>query len=246
MKTVFITGATSGIGLAAAQHFSQQGHRVFISGRRAEKLDDTLTRLNAAGGQPVEGFLCDQADPEQIRSLAGRLQADGAQLDALILNAGIFLPELFTGFTTANLMQQLQTNLIGPLQTLHELLPVLANPASVVLVSSIAAEKSFAGCTAYGASKAALEGAMGSLNAELAERGIRVNCLRPGVTLTEIQAKAGMDSGALASLQQQMAATPAGRMLQPQDMVPALEYLALNGSSAVYGVRLAVDGGFCL
>jgi NAD(P)-dependent dehydrogenase (short-subunit alcohol dehydrogenase family) len=253
MKTILITGATSGIGLAAAQHIRQQGHRVLITGRKPERLEVALTALNGTDQDhkqqdtpAARGYCCDQTDVTAITQLSELLLAERYQLDALILNAGIFLPQAFESFTTTNLQQQLNSNLLGPLQTLYELLPVLNNPASVVLVSSIVADKAFANCTAYAASKAALEGAMGPLNLELASRGIRVNCLRPGITLTEIQSKAGMNEEALAQLTENMKSTLAGRILQPDDMVAALEYLALGGSSAVRGLKLQVDGGYCL
>jgi NAD(P)-dependent dehydrogenase (short-subunit alcohol dehydrogenase family) len=248
MKQILITGGTSGIGYATARRLRTLGHQVLITGRRADKLSAALATLNQGHDQcpPVQGFLCDQADIEQIQSLGQQLTAASVRLDALILNAGIFEPQSFNELTLTALEHTMRVNFSGPLLLTQTLLPLLNNPASLVFVSSIVVQKAFAGAAAYSASKAAFEGVIGSLNLELSGQGIRVNCVRPGITLTEIQGKSGMSEDAIQGLQNAMQQTPAGRILQAEDLVPALEYLALDGSIGMRNGHLMVDGGYCL
>lgn len=246
-KTVLITGATAGIGLACAQHFLTQGWNVIITGRNPEKIAGVCEQLNAhqRPGQ-LSSVLCDSADLQQIQSMAERLQRDNIRLDALILNAGVFYPALFTESTEALFDETFAINVKGPFFTLQALLPVMNNPSSVVLISSVAVRKAFATASVYSASKAAIEGYAGVLNAELAEQGIRINSIRPGVTITEIQSKAGMSDQAIAELSDSMSATPLGRVLTAQDIVPAVAYLASEGSEGLRNAHLDVEGGFAL
>tara|TARA_R110000868_G_scaffold33587_3_gene121746 strand:+ start:13833 stop:14576 length:744 start_codon:yes stop_codon:yes gene_type:complete len=247
MKQILITGATSGIGYSAAKSFQQLGHQVIITGRRPEKLDQALHSLNTTHtGNPVQGLICDQAVPADIEQLSATLTAQGIHLDALILNAGIFEPQPFDTMTLDVLEHTMRVNFTGPLLLAQTLSQRMKNPGSMVFVSSIVVGKAFASTIAYSASKAAFEGAMGAMNVELADKGIRVNCVRPGVTATEIQAKSGMDNDAIAGLQQAMSQTPAGRMLEPRDIVPAIKYLALESSLGARNATVTIDGGYCL
>ncbi|MBM95991.1 MAG: short-chain dehydrogenase [Oceanospirillaceae bacterium] len=246
MQQILVTGGTSGIGLATAQQLKNAGHQVLITGRSQGNLDRALDQLNQSQGAEVNGLMCDQSQPEQIQALAEELIQSDVQLNSLVLNAGIFLPQMFDDMTLDNLNGHMATNVTGPLMMIQALLPIMKTPSSVVFISSIAVEKGFATAVAYSASKAAFEGAMAALNLELAERGIRVNCVRPGVTLTDIQRKAGMDDAAIAGLKQAMGQTPAGDMLGPDDIAPAICHLALEGSRHSRNARITVDGGYCL
>lgn len=253
MKQILVTGGTSGIGLATAQQLKAMGHQVWITGRTQSNLDRALETLNQPvthgdeSEQPaVSGLFCDQSQPEQILTLAEELRHEQIKLDALVLNAGIFLPQMFEGMTMENLSSQMNINFTGPLLMMQAFLPLMKNPSSVVYVSSIATDKAFASGVAYSASKAAFEGAMGALNAELAGKGIRINAVRPGVTLTDIQRKSGMDETAIEGLKQAMKQTPAGGMMAPEDIAPALCYLALAESRHCRNTKITVDGGYCL
>lgn len=246
MKQIVITGGTSGIGLATARQFQALGHRVRITGRDGRRLDQALALLNTPELPEVLGLVCDQSQDDQIEQMVANLTQQGVRLDAVVLNAGVFLPQPFESLTRDNLDTQMQTNFTGPLLMSHALLPLMNNPSSLVFVSTIAVEKAFATAAVYAASKAAFEGAVGAMNVELADKGIRVNSVRPGVTLTDIQRKAGMDADAIQGLTQAMAHTPAGRILQSEDIVPAIEYLALDGSMTTRNAVMRVDGGYCI
>ncbi len=247
-KTILITGATAGIGLACAQHFIVQGERVLITGRNQEKLEAVSQQLKtlAEDHNQVVPILCDSADLSQIKAMSAKLQTDNIRLDALVLNAGVFYPALFQESTEDLFDQTFAINVKGPFYTLQALLPVLNNPASVVLVSSVAVRKAFATASVYSASKAAIEGYAGVLNVELADKGVRINSIRPGITLTEIQHKAGMTEQDIAELQENMKGTPLGRVLTTEDMIPAIAYLVSDASEGLRNAHLDIDGGFAL
>ena len=168
MQQILVTGGTSGIGLATAQQLKHSGHQVWITGRSQDNLDRALDILNQSQGPDVTALLCDQSQPEQIQILAEKLIQDDIQLDSLVLNAGIFLPQMFDEMTLDNLNSHMTINVTGPLLITQALLPIMNNPSSVVFISSIAVEKGFATAVTYSASKAAFEGAMVALNLELA------------------------------------------------------------------------------
>lgn len=240
MKTLLVTGATSGIGFSTASALITEGHKVYITGRDNARLQNAATTL---GATPI---LCDNTDYEAAFAMAEQFQKDGIQLDGVVLNAGIFYPRPLELETVDNLAITMNTNFTGPFLQLQALVPVLKNPASVVYISSIAAAKAHPACAVYAASKAAFEAAANVSNIELAPKGIRVNWVRPGVTLTEVQAKAGMTPEQIAELAESLKAIPAGRILAPADIVPAVQYLLSDASSAMLAGCITVDGGFSL
>lgn len=241
-KTILITGATAGIGFAAAQSLLLQGAKLVITGRNQTRLNHAVKAL----GEQVIPVLCDSANVEQIQQMVIELQRDNIQLDGLILNAGVFYPAPFEQMSLENFTSTMAVNFNGPALTLQALLPCLKNPSSVVFVSSVAVLKAFASAGVYSASKAAFEGLARVLNSELAPRGIRINSIRPGVTATEIQAKAGMDDAAISDFFESLSSTPVGRVLVPDDLIPAINYLISDASIGLRNAYIDIDGGFGL
>lgn len=241
-KTILITGATAGIGFAAAQSLLLQGAKLVITGRNQTRLNHAVKAL----GEQVTPVLCDNANVEQIQQMVMQLQRDNIQLDGLILNAGVFYPAPFEQMSLENFTSTMAVNFNGPALMLQALLPCLKNPSSVVFVSSVAVLKAFTGAGVYSASKAAFEGLARVLNSELASRGIRINSIRPGVTATEIQAKAGMDDGAISVFFESLSSTPVGRVLVPDDLIPAINYLISDASIGLRNAYIDIDGGFGL
>ncbi|MCX4029256.1 SDR family oxidoreductase [Endozoicomonas sp. SM1973] len=239
-KTVLITGGTSGIGLALAEHLVKSAHHVIITGRDQTKVDRVSQALGCLG------LVADSANTHQLVQLSKSLQKDNIRLDGLVLNAGVFYPESFVTTTEEVYDLTMTINTKGPLFTLQSLLPTLNNPSSVVFVSSIVVNKAFANAASYSASKAAFEAIARVANLELAPRGIRINSVRPGVTATEIQSKAGMTSEQQSGLFKSMQSTALGRVMQPDDQVGAIEFLLSNQSLAMRNAVLDVDGGYLL
>ncbi|MCV2401835.1 SDR family oxidoreductase [Marinomonas sp. C2222] len=239
-KTFLITGATSGIGYEAAKQAVALGHTVIITGRTQDKLDAVSAELG------VKAYLADSADLSAQFDLGEKLKKDKVTLDGLVLNAGVFYPSSFVEETPEQFDQSFAINTKGPFFTLQALLPCLAKPASVVFTSSIAVHKGFVGGAVYSATKAAFEGMVRTLNLELADLGIRVNSIRPGITATEIQAKAGMTKEQEQALFDSLQTTPVGRELVSDDHTGAILYLLDDASSALRNAVIEVDGGYCL
>ena len=238
-KTILITGATAGIGLAVAKHNIKLGNKVLVTGRNQDKLDSLSSELN------VSTYLVDSADLSHIHTLGESLQCDGIKLDAVVLNAGIFYPRPFNQITPEHYEETTNINTRGPIFTLHSLLPSLTSPSSVVFISSIAAFKGFVGGSIYSASKAAFEGVVRSLNIELAEAGVRINVIRPGVTATEIQEKAGMTKEQQDEFFNSLSSIPLQRVLTPNDHLSGIQYLIEDGSIGVRNAFFDIDGGYC-
>jgi len=240
MKTILITGGTSGIGKAAAKHFKQQGDVVYITGRDRERLTVTATELG------VEPILCDAANVQHIESMASQFKQDGVYFDAVVLNAGVFLPTPAMAETVESIEKTMSVNFSGPFLTVKALIPQLNQPASVVYISSIAVGTAAENCAVYSASKAAFEAAARVMNLELAEKNIRFNHIRPGITRTEIQLKAGMSEEQIVALASSLNTTPLGRILMPEDIVPAITLLVSEQSMAMRGSAITIDGGYTL
>ncbi|MDO6705133.1 SDR family NAD(P)-dependent oxidoreductase [Photobacterium sp. 1_MG-2023] len=239
-KTILITGGTAGIGKALAEHLINTGNQVIITGRDQDKL----TRVTAALG--CTGYVADNTNAAQIAKLAEALKQDKIQLDGLVLNAGVFYPAPILQSSEADFDQTMNINTKGPLITLQHLHPLLNNPSSVVFVSSIVVTHAFENSAAYSASKAAVEAIVRVANLEFAADGIRLNSIRPGVTATEIQAKAGMTTAQQHALFDSLNETAFGKVLTPADQIGAISFLLSDQSLAMRNAVLEVNGGYGL
>lgn len=240
-KTALITGGTTGIGFATAKLFISEGARVAITGQNAE-------RVAAAGKELGEGVIALRADVASLadmRAVAQRLKADFGTLDILFANAGIASPMPFSDVDEANIDRLLDINVKGVIYSVQSMLPLLANPASVVLNSSTLAEKGAPGMAVYAATKAAVRSLARSLSTEYTARGIRFNVVSPGLTETPIYGKLGMSPEAVEQWGAQMVAgVPAKRFAQADEIARAVLFLASEDSSYMLGENLLVDGGF--
>lgn len=235
-----ITGGTTGIGFTAARQLIQNGRQVIITGRNRERVASAAEQLGCLG------IVADSEQIDSIHQLAQQLQEQNIRLDGLVLNAGVFYPQSLLDTTEAIYDQTMDINTKGPFFTLKVLLPYLNTPSSVVFVSSIVVDTGFAGCSVYAASKAASEAFIRVANIELASQGIRINSIRPGVTATEIQAKAGIQEEDKQALFEMMKQKPLGRVLVPEDHAGAIEFLLSDASIGMRNAVLQVDGGYCL
>ncbi|PMJ91388.1 SDR family oxidoreductase [Vibrio sp. 10N.261.55.A7] len=241
-KTYLITGGTAGIGYATAKSLSKQGHSVVITGRNAEKIEKTVREIHG----DVIGILCDSAKHEDTTGLGDAPELQGMKLDGVVLNAGVYFPNQFGETTLDQFSQTFDVNFRAPFFSLQSLLPRLNDQCSVVMVSSLVVNKAFADSSLYSASKMALEGFVSTLNVDLAARDIRINSVRPGVTATEIQGKAGMTKETLSELREAMTATALGRILEASDIVPSIEFLLSDASLGMRSAAIDIDAGFGL
>jgi NAD(P)-dependent dehydrogenase (short-subunit alcohol dehydrogenase family) len=239
-KTAVITGGNSGIGLATAKLFHDEGAKIAISGRDQKTLDEAVKTLGN-GTLAVKADVSKLADIDKFYS---QVSAKFGKIDALFANAGIakFAP---AADSTEQLFDEtFDINVKGLYFTLQKALPLLNDNAGIVLNSSIVASKGNAGATVYSASKAAVRSLARTFAAELVGRGIRVNVVSPGPIETPILEKGGMPQAALDAFAEGIKARiPMKRFGTPDEVGHAVLFLASNEASYITGVELNVDGG---
>jgi len=242
-KTILITGGTSGIGLACAAYLVEKNYQVIITGKSSTNLNNALEQLN----HQATGFVSDTASIPQIMALAKKIKAQFEALDGLFINAGIFKAASVENTTEALFDQTMGINFKGAFFTIQQFIPLLKNPSSIILNTSIVVFKAFADTSIYTASKAALESLAKVLNVELADKGIRVNIVSPGVTRSPIQQKSGMSEEAIQNLLEHFShSSPIGRILEPSDIAPIVDFLFTNASLPLRNAKIVIDGGTTL
>ena len=239
-KIAVITGANSGIGLASAKRFAREGARVFMTGRRQAELDKAVAEV----GNGAYGVQGDVANGGDLDRLYDTVREQAGRIDVLFANAGggefMPLPEI----TEEHYDRIFATNVKGTLFTVRKALPLLRDGASVILTGSTAGVTGGASFSVYSASKAAIRNFARSWILDLAPRGIRVNVLAPGATSTPgLHGLTQTEEQSRAFVTALEAATPLGRMGDPDEIASAALFLASDDSSFVTGSELFVDGG---
>ncbi|HGE8495979.1 TPA: SDR family oxidoreductase [Serratia marcescens] len=239
-KYALITGGTSGIGLETARQFIAEGATVAITGRSQSALD--------AAGQALAGkallLLSDAGDIPQQRDLAQRLGQRWPRLDVLYINAGDVTHRPLQEWDEQSYQRLMDINLKGPFFLVQALLPLLANPSSVILCGSVSAHIGLPQSSAYAASKAGLLSLARTLSGELHARGIRVNGLSPGPTETPALGKLGLAEADEQALRDDIRAlVPIGRMGSALELAKAAVFLAADESAFMVGAELQMDGG---
>jgi NAD(P)-dependent dehydrogenase (short-subunit alcohol dehydrogenase family) len=239
-KTALITGGNSGIGLATAKEFLEQGARVIITGRSQAALDKAKQELN---GQ-VHTILSNTSSLSDIRGLAKEVQKITPRLDVLFVNAGIGKFAPIEAVTEEHFDEQFNTNVKGAYFTIQELLPLINDGGSIILNTSTAAHMGMAHASVYSATKAALLTLARTLSAELVSRKIRVNAISPGPIATPIFGKTGLTTeqidGFKTSILSQL---PIGRLGDPAEIARVATFFASDDSTFVLGAELIAGGG---
>lgn len=183
---VWITGGGSGLGRAMAEEFAARGAKVAVSGRRKDRLDETVKRISDAGGTAV-AMECDVADEAQQASVLERIISELGRLDVAIANAGFGVAAPFEKITTEQWRKQLEVNVVGVATMLRLTIPELKKTKGrAVVISSVMGKISLAGSSPYCASKFALVGLCGSLHQELYGSGVSLTNICPGLVESEI------------------------------------------------------------
>jgi NAD(P)-dependent dehydrogenase (short-subunit alcohol dehydrogenase family) len=240
-KIALITGGSSGIGLATAKRFINEGATVYITGRR----DAELTAAAKEIGGNIIAVTGDASNLGDLDQLFAQIQREKGHLDILFANAGIAkLAPL--GTITEDLYDSIfNTNVKGLLFTVQKALPLLSNGASIILNASIVASKGLAANSVYSATKAAVRSFARTWTTDLKERGIRVNAISPGSIDTP--GLSGLLEGSDVGQQRLKAlpnVIPLGRLGVADEIAQAVVFLASDESSYVTGTELFVDGGF--
>src|SRR5246127_9811 len=234
-KTAVITGGATGIGLAAAKRFIEEGAFVFIFGRRQEALDIAVANLGPQA-RGVNGSVSNEADLDRLYAA---VKAERGTLDIVFANAGAGSPLALGKITAEHIDETFDTNVKGTIFTIQKALPLMGKGGSIILTGSSAGTTGAPGMSAYSASKAAVRNLARTWAEDLKGTGIRVNVLSPGATATELAKAALGEQGqkVYASM------TPLQRMADPSEIAAAAAFLASSDSSFMTGSEVAVDGG---
>lgn len=239
-KVAVITGGSSGIGLATAKRFVEEGAYVFITGRRQSELDRAVAHI----GRNVTAIQADAASLEDIDRLITLVGAEKGGIDILFVNAGVIEQRLLDQATPEHFDFTFGVNTRGLYFTVQKALPLIRSGGSIILNSSIAAVKGMPAHSTYSASKAAVRSFARTWTLELKDRGIRVNTLSPGPVDTPIiDGQASSEEIADQMRAGLAAAVPLGRLGRPEELAAAALFLASDEASFVAGIDLCVDGG---
>jgi len=239
-KIAVVTGGNSGIGLAAAKRFQEEGAKVVISGRSRKTLDEAVRTI----GNGVLSIQADVANLADLDKLYKEVANKFGKIDVLFVNAGVakFAPLAETTESTYD--EQFDINIKGAYFTIQKAVPLLNDGASIILNTSLADSKGTVGTSAYSATKAALRSLARTAAAELVGRGIRVNAVAPGPIVTPIFDKTGLPQEAVDQFAKEIIEKiPMKRFGQPEEVAAAVAFLASDDASYITGVEINVDGG---
>lgn len=239
-KVAVVTGGNSGIGLAIAKKFVDEGAYVYITGRRQAELDKSVSVI----GKNVTAVRGDVTSNDDLDRLFKMVSSAAGRIDILVANSGIVEPEPLNQTSLESFSRVFDVNVRGLAFTIVGALPLLPSGGSIIVISSIAAVKGIPGYTAYSGTKAAVRSFVRTWTAELSQLGIRVNSISPGPIDTPIMESQADSKEEADLLRAQFAsAVPMGRIGKPEEVAAATLFLASEDASFINGVDLPVDGG---
>jgi len=241
-KIAVITGGNSGIGLATAQRFVQEGAFVFITGRRQSELDKAVKQT----GKNVIGVQGDVSNLADLDRLYETMKQQKGRIDILFANAGVADVAPLGSITESHFDKIFNINVKGLLFTVQKALPLFQDGGSIILTASVGGSKGFEGVSVYGATKAAIRSFARSWTVDLKHRKIRVNAVSPGMISTPMLSGQGMGLGDEQVEQFKKSvlnSVPLGRVGNPDEIAKTVAFLASNDSSYITGIELFVDGG---
>ncbi len=242
-KVAIVTGGNSGIGYATAQALVKDGATVVVTGRRKEAIEKAAAEI---GALPV---VADQSSLSDIDALVDHVREQHGKADILFINAGVLGEStLIEEAAEVNFDNVMDINFKGAYFTLSKFVPVLADGASVVVLSSIMANVTKAKSSIYQASKAALNSIARTAAVELAPRKIRVNIVSPGPTKTPVLANSGWDAATVDAYYEKAAGEviPLGKLGEAEDVAKLVSYLSDDAASFITGSEFVIDGGMTL
>jgi len=240
-KIALVTGGNSGIGLATAKQFVNEGAYVFITGRREPELARAVKEI----GRNVTAVQGDVSDLGDLDRLFARVKREKGKLDVVFANAGVAKYAALGTITEEFYDSIFDINVKGVLFTVQKALPLLSDGASIILNASVVGSKGFASNSVYSATKAAVRSLARTLTTDLKDRRIRVNAVSPGATDTPgLNELLGSSETGQQRLKMISNTVPLGRLGTPDEIAKAVVFLASDDSSYITGAELFVDGGF--
>ncbi|TAK89470.1 MAG: SDR family oxidoreductase [Burkholderiaceae bacterium] len=242
-KTALITGGSSGIGLATARLFRDEGARLVITGRNP----DSLARAQEELGSDTLVISSEAGNLEEIDSLMAQVKARFNELDILFVNAGIVKPTPIEEVSESQFDEIMGVNFKGVFFAIQKALPLFSANASIIATTSVTNQKGVPLFNVYAASKAALRSLVQSLGVTLISRGIRINAISPGPIFTPMFDSLGLPDDLLQTRKREMALkSPIKRFGMPEEVAKAALFLASDDSSYMLGEQIVVDGGVSL
>ena len=244
-KVVVILGGNSGIGLASAKAFADEGAQVIITGRDP----DTLLIAAQVTGHSTIAFRSDISDLRQNAAIFADIHKTLGRIDVLFVNAGVLAVLPIESVSEAEWDRIYDYNLKGAFFSVQAALPLMSRGSNIILNSSVATHKGEPGVSVYASSKAGVRALGRSLAGELVGRGIRVNVISPGLIYTPIFLRAHRTDNISAEdvptiLQRMSENVPMRRMGSPEEVAAAVLFLASDAAAYITGIDLPVDGGF--
>jgi NAD(P)-dependent dehydrogenase (short-subunit alcohol dehydrogenase family) len=234
-KVAVITGGSTGIGLATAKRFAEEGAYVFITGRRQAELDAAAKEI----GPKAVAVKADASNMADLAHLFDTVRAARGKIDILFANAGVYDFTPFGKITEESYDKMFDINVKGVLFTVQQAVPLMADGGSIILTGSVSGSKGFESFTVYNATKAAIRSFARTWTSDLKARGIRVNVVSPGPIQTP-----GFDVFANDDVKQYLKSiVPLGRIATADEVAKTVLFLASDDASCVAGVELFVDGG---
>jgi NAD(P)-dependent dehydrogenase (short-subunit alcohol dehydrogenase family) len=242
-KTAIVTGGNRGIGRSIVDRFASEGADVMVVGRNAETLASTVTDVEAAGGK-AWAHQADLTSGDELRGIVAAAEERWTRMDVLVNNAGIGLETPFLEISEEDWDRVLATNLRAPFLLSQLVARGMAQTGggAIVHIASIDASGGDGPYASYNASKAGLLGLNRTMAMELAPHGIRVNCVSPGFTHTDMTEEA-VPPELMDFLLHRFDRVPMRRLVRPDEVASACAYLASDDASAITGVDLTVDCG---
>lgn len=239
-KIAVVTGGNSGIGLATAKRFHDEGARIAISGRNRQTLDEAVKLL----GKDTLAIQADASNLAETDQFFASVEKKLGKIDILFINAGVAKFVALDAVSEAHYDELFDINAKGAYFTLRKALPHLNDGASIILNSSVVSHQGMAHGSVYAATKAALRSFTRSAAAELVSRNIRVNAVAPGPIETPIFGRTGLPQEALDDFAKNILATvPMKRFGKPEEVASTVAFLASTDASYITGVEIDVDGG---
>lgn len=243
-KVILITGASSGIGRATAKVFAERGSTVIAVGRNEAELASLQTEAAGFPGT-IAAKLADVTETSQIDRLMTEIVDSFGQFDVLVNSAGIIKSGSIANTSLDEWDKMLDVNLRSVFYLCQKALPSLeASTGNIVNVSSVTGTRAFPGVLAYCVSKAAVDQLTRCMALELAEKGIRVNAVNPGVVETNLHRRGGMNEEDYAKFLEHASNThPIGRAGRPEEVAELIYFLASDNAQWITGATYAIDGG---
>lgn len=238
-KVALITGGTSGIGLASAERFQQEGARVIVTGRNAERIAETQALL----GSGACVLRSEASSLTDIELLLNHIKQEYGQLDVMFLNAGHAIPTPLGMATEAQFDEVIATNFKSIFFTIQSGLPLLKKGASIIVTTSITNQTGSPVCSIYGAAKAALRSMVRSLSLSLVQQGIRINAISPGPIDTGGFNRLDVPKDIFNNIKADIEGrSPMHRFGRSEEVANVALFLASDESSYIVGEEIIIDG----